>query len=61
MSDKEATLSMLERLPAEISLQEIVQKIQFMVEVKEALEGIDRGEGMSVKSVEKMLIKWTVQ
>jgi hypothetical protein len=38
-----------------------VQKIQFMVEVKESLEGIDRGEGMSVKSVEKMLIKWTVQ
>jgi hypothetical protein len=61
MSDKEAILSMLERLPAEISLQEIVQKIQFMVQVKEALEGIDRGEGMSVKSVEKMLVKWTVQ
>jgi hypothetical protein len=61
MSDKEATLSMLERLPAETSLQEIVQKIQSMVEVKEALEGIDGGEGMSVKSVEKMLIKWTVQ
>jgi hypothetical protein len=61
MSDKEAILSMLERLPAEISLQEIVQKIQFMVEVKESLEGSDRGEGMSVKSVEKMLVNWTMQ
>jgi hypothetical protein len=42
-------------------LQEIVQKIQFMVEVKEALEGIDRGEGIVVEAAEKMLIKWTVQ
>jgi predicted transcriptional regulator len=60
MSDKEAILSMLERLPAETSLREIVQKIQFMVEVKEGLEGIDRGEGIAVESVEKMLVKWTV-
>jgi hypothetical protein len=61
MSDKETILSMLERLPAETSLREIVQKIQFMVEVKEALEGIDRGEGISIQAAEKMLIKWNVQ
>jgi hypothetical protein len=61
MSDKEAILSMLARLPAETSLQEIVQKIQFMVEVKEALEEIDRGEGVVVEAVKKMLVKWTLQ
>jgi hypothetical protein len=61
MSDKEAILSMLERLPAEISLQEIVQKIQFMVEVKEGLEEIDRDEGISVEAAEKMLAKWSAQ
>jgi hypothetical protein len=61
MSDKEAMLSMLERLPTETSLQEIVQKIQFMVEVKESLEEIDRGEGISIETAEKMLARWNVQ
>jgi hypothetical protein len=60
MRDKEAIIAMLERLPAEVSLQEIVQKVRFMVEVKEGLEAIDRGEGVSVKAVEQVLETWAM-
>jgi DNA-binding phage protein len=55
MSDKEAVLELLNRLPAETSMQQILQEIQFVVAVKQGLDEIDRGEGISVESVEQVL------
>jgi predicted transcriptional regulator len=59
MSDKEAVLQLVQRLPAEASWQQILQEIQFVAAVKEGLDEIDQGKGVSVEAVEQMLETWT--
>jgi predicted transcriptional regulator len=55
MSDKDAVLELVQRLPAEASLQRILQEIQFIAAVKEGLDEIDQGKGVSVEAVEQVL------
>jgi predicted transcriptional regulator len=55
MSDKDAVLELVQRLPAEASLQRILQEIQFIAAVKEGLDEIDQGKGVSVEAVEQIL------
>jgi predicted transcriptional regulator len=59
MSDKETVLELVKRLPATVSLQEILREIEFIAAVKEGLDEIDQGQGISVESVEQMLETWT--
>ena len=59
MSDKEAAIELINRLPSGVSLREILQEIEFIAAVKEGLTEIDRGLGVSVESVEKMMEAWT--
>ncbi len=59
MNDKEAVIQLLNRLPSEISLREILREIEFIAAVKEGLDEIDRGQGVSVEAVEKMMEAWT--
>jgi hypothetical protein len=61
MSDKEAVLELVQRLPAEASLQQILQEIQFIAAVKEGLDQIDQGKGVSIEAVEQMLDTWITQ
>ena len=61
MSDKEAVLELVKRLPATISLPEIIREIEFIEAVKEGLSEIDRGHGGSVESVGRMMATWTTQ
>ena len=58
MSDKEAVIELLKRLPLEVSLREILREIEFIAGVKEGLAEIDQGQGMSVEAVEKMMAAW---
>jgi predicted transcriptional regulator len=59
MSDKEAVLELVKRLPTNVSLREILQEIEFVAAVKEGLDEIDRGQGISIESVEQMIATWT--
>jgi predicted transcriptional regulator len=59
MSDKEAVIELLKRLPAEVSLREILREIEFIAAVKEGLDEIDQGQGVSIEAVEKMMGTWT--
>jgi predicted transcriptional regulator len=61
MSDKEAVLELVKRLPATVSLREILQEIEFVEAVKTGLAEIERGQGISVESVEQMMDAWTTQ
>jgi predicted transcriptional regulator len=61
MSDKEAVLELVNRLPATVSLHEILKEIEFIEAVKEGLAEIDRGQGISVESVEQMMETWVTQ
>ncbi|MGF1570914.1 MAG: hypothetical protein ACFCVD_23035 [Nodosilinea sp.] len=58
MSDKEAVLELVNRLPASVSLREILREIEFIAAVKEGLDEIDQGQGISVESVEQMMATW---
>ena len=58
MSDKEAVLELVKRLPASVSLGEILWKIEFIAAVKEGLDEIDRGQGISIEAVEQMMAAW---
>jgi predicted transcriptional regulator len=61
MSDKEAVLELVKRLPPDVSLREIVREIEFIAAVKEGLKEIDQGKGVSIESVEMMLEAWTTK
>jgi predicted transcriptional regulator len=58
MSNKQVITDLLERLPENASLQDIAQEIQFMAGVREGLGQLDRGEGVPIESVEKMIASW---
>ena len=59
MSDREAVLELVQRLPATVSLREILREIEFISAVKEGLDEIDNGHGVSIESVEQMMATWT--
>jgi predicted transcriptional regulator len=61
MSDKEAVIELVQRLPSDVSLREIVQEIEFIAAVKEGLDDIDRGKGVSIEAVEQMIEAWTTK
>ncbi len=61
MSDKEAVIELVKRLPSEVSLREILREIEFIAAVKEGLNEIDRGQWVSVEAVEKMMETWATQ
>jgi predicted transcriptional regulator len=58
MSDKEAVLELINRLPSGVSIREIVQEIEFIAAVKEGLAEIDQGQGVPIEEVEKMIDSW---
>ena len=61
MSDKEAVIELVKRLPSDVSLREIVQQIEFIAAVKEGFDEIDQGKGIPVEEVEKMIESWTIK
>jgi hypothetical protein len=59
MSNKEAVIELVKRLPPDVSLREIIQEIEFIAAVREGLDEIDQGQGVSIAAVEQMLEAWT--
>jgi hypothetical protein len=59
MSDKETVLELVKRMPADVSIRNIIQEIEFILAVQEGLNEIDQGEGVSIESVEQMIESWT--
>jgi predicted transcriptional regulator len=58
MSDKESVIELIKRLPSEVSFREILREIEFIAAVKEGLDEIDQGQGISVEAAEKMMETW---
>ena len=61
MSDKEAVLEFVKRLPPTVSMREILLQIEFIASVKEGLNEIEQGQGISIESVEQMMEEWTTR
>jgi predicted transcriptional regulator len=61
MSNKEVVSDLLSRLPQDVSLQRIAREIEFIAGVREGLAQLDRGEGVPIEQVEKMIDSWTTK
>ncbi len=61
MSNKELVSDLLTRLPDDVSLQEIAREVEFVAGVQEGLDQLDRGEGIEIDQVEKMIESWTTE
>ena len=58
MSTREAVPAILKQLPPDDSLHEVARKIAFIAGVREGFAQLDRGEGIPIEEVEKMIPKW---
>ena len=61
MSNKELVANLLERLPANVTLRDIAREIEFIAGVREGLDQLDRGEGVPLDGVEKLIASWTTR
>lgn len=46
------------RLPDEVSLHQIAQKIEFIAAIRQGMAKLDRGESVTIEQVEKELPSW---
>jgi predicted transcriptional regulator len=58
MSTREAVQSILEKLPADVSLHEVAREIEFIAAVRDGLAELDRGEGIPVDQVRREICRW---
>jgi hypothetical protein len=61
MSNKEIALDVINRLPADTSLHDMARKLEFVASVQEGFDQIERGEGISIRNVDKMIGEWTTK
>jgi len=55
MNAKAIVLDLLEQLPDDVELKDIAKAIRFVAGVREGLDELDNGEGVSIEEVETRL------
>jgi hypothetical protein len=61
MTDKDIVIDLLRRLPADVSLYEIAQRLEFIAAVRQGLEEFDENkDSISIEQVERELTSWSV-
>jgi predicted transcriptional regulator len=58
MSDKQAALEAIRKLPDEVSFREIREEIEFLAAVREGEAQADQGRLIPLEQVEKNLPSW---
>jgi predicted transcriptional regulator len=61
MSNKELVSDLLARLPDDVSLQQIARELEFIAGVREGLAQLDRGEGIAIEEVDRLIESWTTR
>jgi hypothetical protein len=56
LSDKEAVIELVKHLPQDVTLREIVQKIEFIAAIREGFDQIDQGQGIPIEQVEQIYV-----
>ena len=60
-TDKEIVLDLLRRLPDDVSLYEIAQRLEFIAAVRQGLAEFDENkDSISIQQVERELTSWSV-
>jgi predicted transcriptional regulator len=58
MTAKKLVLDTVERLPDDVSLEEITKRLEVIAALQKGLDSLDRGEGKSIDEVEKLMSSW---
>jgi predicted transcriptional regulator len=61
MSTKQIVQDLLQRLPEDVSLQDIAQEIEFVAAVRQGLDELDRGERIPIEDIERELPSWVIR
>jgi hypothetical protein len=61
VTNKQLVANLLDRLPDDVSLQEIAREIMFISGVREGLDQLERGDGLALADVEKLFASWTTK
>jgi len=61
MSDKEAVIELVKHLPSDVTLREIVEKIEFIAAIREGFDQIDQGQGIAIEQIEQIIDTWTTK
>ena len=61
MSTKQIVQDLLQRLPENVSLQDVAQEIAFIAAVRQGLDEIDRGERIPIEEIESELPSWVIK
>ena len=59
MSNRELVIDLVNKLPADTPLEDIMREIAFVAGVNEAIAESDRGDGISAEEVRELLKTWT--
>ncbi|MGD1084579.1 MAG: hypothetical protein ABSA47_07500 [Verrucomicrobiota bacterium] len=57
MNDKQIALTLIGKLPEDVTLTDIARKTRFVAGVRQGLQELDRGEGFSADAVLKQIPK----
>lgn len=61
LTDKEIVVDLLRRLPDDVSLYEIAQRLEFVAAVRQGLAEFDENkDSISIEQVERELTSWSV-
>lgn len=55
MTEKEIVLETIRALPDDCSIEEIAERVEFMVAVRKGLDEVDRGEGIPHDEIKRQL------
>ena len=58
MSDKQAALEAIKRLPEQASFNDITKEIEFLAGLRAAEEQVERGQVIPLEQLEKNLGQW---
>jgi hypothetical protein len=58
MSTKEAVVEMINRLPDDVTVSDIMAELYFRQKMDEGLKQLDAGKGIPHRQVKKKLAKW---
>ncbi len=59
-SVKEKVLKAVNELPADVTYEDVMERVYFLYKVEEGLRQVEAGEGISHEEVKKRLRKWHV-
>jgi len=58
MSDKQLVLESIERLPADASLEDIAERVEFLAAIQKGLVQVERGQTVPHEEVKRQLASW---